>query len=505
MEVVASSVVLAVLTLLLFLVWRKASYWSSRGVPYVSAYISFGYTIYWIFRKHEQLWIMVDKSYQRYKDKGYYGLYGLDFKPSLMVGNPELVKRVMVQDFDYFHDRRIIDLTDKDIYFKEMLTMVSGNHWKGVRSVVTPTFTSGKMRKMFPLVLEKADAMMQHFRNIHHQKNVSVKMKFSFSRYVMDVIAACAFGIECNSIENEEEEFSKMAAEINKINARSVIRGMAVFFLPKFVRKVLDINLTTPAGLFFRDVVIQTMKLRQESGIKRGDFLDLMLEQRQEQLHQDDKTPKYPLKDDTIIAQSMLFLVAGFDTTANTLAFTAFHLAKHPHIQQRLREEVQNIVKEHGSLTYQAIMEAQYLDACISETLRLNPPAALTERQCTKDYCLPGTDVIISKGIMVTIPIWSLQNDPQYWTNPTEFNPDRFLPDNKPNLISGTYLPFGLGPRNCVGMRFALMESKLVLAKLVENFDLRPDPASPELQFSIVAMRPKEDINLILTPITTSV
>nr|XP_053627662.1 cytochrome P450 9e2-like [Cherax quadricarinatus] len=444
-------------------------------------------------------------TYHWYEGIGYCGLYGPDLKPSLLVSNPELVKRVMVQDFDYFHDRRIIDLTDKDMYLKEMLIIVSGNHWKGIRSVVTPTFTSGKMRKMFPLVLEKADALVQHFRNIHHQKDVSVKMKFSFSRYVMDVIAACAFGIECNSIENEEAEFSKMVAEISKINVRSVIRGMAVLLLPKFVREALNINLTTRASCFFRDLVIQTMKLRQESGIKRGDFLDLMLEQRQEQLHQDGKTPKYPVKDETIIAQSMLFLMAGYDTTANTLAFTAFHVAKHPHIQQRLREEVQNIVKEHGSLTYQAIMEAQYLDACISGSQRLKPNAIYISATIYLSYSLPGTDVIIPKGIMVTIPIWSLQNDPQYWTNPTEFNPDRFLPDNKHNLISGTYLPFGLGPRNCVGMRFALMESKLVLAKLVENFELRPDPASPELQYSLIAMMPKKDINLILTPITTSI
>ncbi|MDK2413634.1 cytochrome P450, partial [Aphanizomenon sp. 202] len=84
---------------------------------------------------------------------------------------------------------------------------------------------------------------------------------------------------------------------------------------------------------------------------------------------------------------------AGYDTTASTLAFASILLAKHPEIQQRLRQEMSEMVEEHGDITYQGIMEAKYLDACVMETLRLYPPGLFLERKCIKEYKIPGTDV----------------------------------------------------------------------------------------------------------------
>lgn len=496
MELSTWRVLCAVVTLLVVYCWRKLSYWSSRGVPSVPILRTMLKDTFKLVIRKIPIWKLENEIYHEYGGSNYVGIYNVQLKPSLMIRDPDLVKRIMIQDFDHFPDRLLIDTTDQDDYVREMLTMVSGSHWKNLRCIMSPTFTSGKMRRMYPLLTVKADILMKHFTHLHHTA-AYVNMKASFAHYVMDVIATCAFGIDCNTIENQNEEFSRKAGELFQTNARAFIKAFALLLLPKIVTSALGVRLASPAMDFFRDVIVETIKLR-EGQPQRGDFLDLMLEQR---ANQTSLNPKYPLKDVTIVAQSVIFLVVGHETTANMLAFTTFLLAKHPHQQRRLREELRALLKEHGCLSYQTVMEAPFLDACISESLRLYPPLATNSRECRKDYILPGTNVEIKKGHRVTLPVWCLQHDPRYWSNPEEFCPDRFLPENKPSIINGTYLPFGLGPRNCIGMRFALMESKLVLARTVLEFEMSPAPGHEELDLSIVTMKPKDDLRLILTPI----
>ncbi|KAG7157258.1 Cytochrome P450 6k1-like 10 [Homarus americanus] len=423
------------------------------------------------------LMFLFTQTYHENEGNNFVGGYEI-FKPSLIVRDPGLVKRIMIQDFDHFSERRTISNSKKDECFREMLFLINGSHWKGVRSIMSPTFTSGRMRQMYHLVEEKADALIERLQR-HCQEKSFVKTKTIYARYVMDVIGTCAFGIECNSINNEEEEFCKKASELNAISARGILRGIALLTLPNSVLNAIGISFTTPPFLFFQRVVEETIKNR-EMGVKRGDFLDLLLEQREEQSNSNTKTPKYPIKDSTIVAQSVLFLIVGHDTTAGTMAFVSYYLARNPHLQHRLRQELRDIVEEHGTLTYQTIMEAPFLDAIFSG-----------------DEQLPGTDVILKKGQHVTVPVWSLQNDPRYWTNPDQFLPDRFLPENNHNVISGTYLPFGLGPRNCIGMRFAFMEAKLALAKVILKFEMSLAPGHEELKLSVVAMKPTDDIMLV--------
>ncbi|KAG7170442.1 cytochrome P450 6a18-like 2 [Homarus americanus] len=418
------------------------------------------------------LMFLFTQTYHENEGNNFVGAYEI-FKPSLIVRDPGLVKRIMIQDFDHFSERRTFGNSKKDECLREMLFLINGSHWKGVRSIMSPTFTSGRMRQMYHLVEEKADALIERLQR-HCQEKSFVKTKTIYARYVMDVIGTCAFGIECNSINNEEEEFCKKASELNAISARGILRGIALLTLPNSVLNAIGISFTTPPFLFFQRVVEETIKNR-EMGVKRGDFLDLLLEQREEQSNSNTKTPKYPIKDSTIVAQSVLFLIVGHDTTAGTMAFVSYYLARNPHLQHRLRQELRDIV----------------------EVRTFTLPDVTSFTRTFYQLLLPGTDVILKKGQQVTVPVWSLQNDPCYWTNPDQFLPDRFLPENNHNVISGTYLPFGLGPRNCIGMRFAFMEAKLALAKVILKFEMSLAPGHEELKLSVVAMKPTDDIMLV--------
>ncbi|XP_037094220.1 probable cytochrome P450 6a14 [Pollicipes pollicipes] len=120
-----------------------------------------------------------------------------------------------------------------------------------------------------------------------------------------------------------------------------------------------------------------------------------------------------------------------------------------------------------------------YLDRVLSETLRLYSPATRLERECTKDYTLPGTNVHLPKGTLVQIPVLVLHRDPDHYPDPLRFDPDRFLPEEREKRHPCAYLPFGQGPRNCIAMRFALFEAKVALAALLQKATLLSTEKSP--------------------------
>lgn len=155
-----------------------------------------------------------------------------------------------------------------------------------------------------------------------------------------------------------------------------------------------------------------------------------------------------------LFRKSFLFFIAGFDTSSTLLSFVAYELSANPDIQQKLYEEVEETHKSLGGnkLTYNAVQNMKYLDMVISETLRLWPPAPNTDRLCVKDYNYDDGQCkfTIEKGTVLLIPIIGLHLDEKYWDNPAKFNPERFSDDNKNNITPGAYVPFGVGPRNCI-------------------------------------------------------
>ncbi|KAG7156545.1 cytochrome P450 6a20-like [Homarus americanus] len=351
--------VVGVLMALAYSRWRH-SYWSSRGVP-TPPIIPFLGHIHALFLKGLKPLLYENEVYSKYGGSTFCGKYEM-FRPILVVGDLELMKHITVKDFDYFTDRRNFTLTNEgDDVMNDMITNKTGNEWKTLRSIMTPTFTSGKMRGMYPLVCDKADDLVS-FSLKEAANNPHIDMKHNFGRFTMDTIASCAFGIE----------------------------------------------------YFFAEVVKETIAAR-EKGAKRGDFLDLLME-----AGKDNPEKKQVLNYKSILAQSILFLIAGYDTTASTLAFASFFLAKNSTHQQHLRKELQGIVKEHGDLTYQGIMEAKFLDACL------------------------------------------------------------------------------------LAMRFALMEAKVALGKMILAADLQLAPGYEEMEveFGVGILRPKNGVNLILKPLS---
>ena len=426
-----------------------------------------------------------DWIYNKQGGKKYCGYIEMS-RPVLYVGDLDLIRAITIKDFEYFTDRRELVISED---FSEMLQVLNGKQWKDTRAVMSPTFSSSKLRAMFQLCLDNASNLNDYVES-EMKRADEIELKDCFGRFTMDNIASCAFGVNCNSFQDPNSEFAKNAAELFKApKGYAAVRLTLVVTLGNAVLKYLPDPLKA-VNQFFSRVVNRTLQQRNSGG-PRKDFLQLLLDTK-------DKDGNRVLTPSSIVAQSVLFFIVGYDTTAKLLTFAAYCLATNPEVQEAIHAEIDEVLERHGGqLTYEAIGEMSHLDRAISETLRLYPPAVRIERQSSKEYTLPGTNLTIPCGTIVQMPIFVLHRDPDHFPDPLRFDPDRFLPEEKEKRHPCAYMPFGSGPRNCIAMRFALFEAKVALVAVLRKNRLEPGPRTPPppmpLSGDSFLLSPKDD------------
>ncbi|XP_077285508.1 uncharacterized protein LOC143910785 [Arctopsyche grandis] len=432
----------------------------------------------------------------------YIGLFD-NWRPLIMIKDLELMKQVGIKDFDHFHDHRSFTGGSSDDLFGCNLFVMKGDRWKEMRAALSPAFTSSKMRNMFVFIEECARNMADYYMNekdIKEKGLMEIEVKDSVSRYTNDVIASAAFGIQVNSIKDRDNEFYKLGRLGSDFSGIQLLKFFGFSLIPK-VMSFFKIPFTRPVVTkFFKNLVTDAIKNREESGLIRHDLINLLMEAKKGTLEHDatketseagfatvqesvigQQKVVRKWTDTELTAQAFLFFIAGFETSATSITFFFYEMVRNPDIQKRLQEEIDDILlKSEGKLTYTDVQNMKYLDMTISETLRMWPPAAATDRVCTKSFVLPpphknsNKSYTVSVNELVWIPIYSLLHDPKYFPNPGKFDPERFSDENKSSIDPITYLPFGIGPRNCIGSRFALMEIKLIAFHLLSKFDIVP-------------------------------
>ena len=179
--------------------------------------------------------------------------------------------------------------------------------------------------------------------------------------------------------------------------------------------------------------------------------------------------------DDALIRDQLLTMfIAGHDTSTALLAWTLYLLGKHPNVMARVRDEIDAHLKGEAP-TIENTARLRYLQCVIDETLRLYPPIHLGTRRILNNLQFQGYD--LPEGKRANYSIYLTHRNPNHWPDPGVFNPDRFLHENERSRQPYTYLPFGGGPRNCIGAAFAQVEAKIVIACLIQTFDFTLDPA----------------------------
>nr|UZE89951.1 cytochrome P450 CYP9GN2 [Chrysoperla zastrowi sillemi] len=385
--------------------------------------------------------------------------------------------------------------------------------WRDMRNILTPVFTGSKLRGLVQLISNCGEKTVNHLVEELKEKNtklLKIDIMDTTTRFTNDVIATSAFGIEVNSIKDPKNDFFMAGREIIRF---PMWRFFMMFFLPA-VSKILDIRLAPRYVYdFLFNIINETIRVREEKNIVRPDMVHLLIEARKEQkkviqqkqAQNEDVSvlTKNLLTNEDIVAQGFIFFFAGYGNVAVILSFAAYELAVHPEIQKRLQDEISHVLNENnGQLDYDAIKKMKYLDMVLSETLRKWPPLPIIDRECTKAYQIKSDDLTIdlAPGMGVQIPIAGFHYDPKYYPNPEKFDPERFSDENKANMNPYVYMPFGLGPRVCVAVRFVMIETKIFLIHLLRQFDVVVTEKTPipMVLKSGNVIRPKDDFNLAL-------
>lgn len=453
------TLVAAILFYIYFNITKKYDYWRKRNVPYVKPSFIFGnYKDYILLRKFSGK--VAQEICQQFADEPYVGsFYGTD--PALLIKDPNLIKLVMAKDFYYFSQREISQHIHKENVSKNLF-LTGGDTWKVLRQNLTPLFTSAKMKNMFPLISSCASSL-QTVLNKEVSKSNVVEMKSFASRYTMECIGTCVFGINTGTLTNESS--SNIFTVIgHKLFENSNISGLKLVTRSMWPSLFYGLGfqlMPTEVKDFFHKVATQTFKNRDYQSSSRNDFIDLILSWKNNQNIQGDGMANVITKekekvtldvdDNLLISQCIMFFGAGFETTATTLTFLFYELAKNQEAQSRLIDEVDSYYKKHeGKIEYDCLNEMPFVQACVNETLRLYPVLGIITREVAEDYTLP-TGLHLEKGTRVHIPVYYIQRNPKHFPKPDEFRPERFYGDEEKNITPYTFMPFGEGSRICIG------------------------------------------------------
>lgn len=354
---------LAVLIILLSLIYwyikRSFSYWKSRGVPHNKPTIPHGNVK--DIGKTLGFVEFTQKYYMKFR--GTSKLCGIYFftRPVALLLDLDLIKTILVKEFSTFSDRSFY-FNDKDDPLSGHLVALNGEKWKNVRTKITPTFTSGKMKYTFPTITAVGERLTS-FMNETIAESTELEMKNILSRFTMDVIGTCAFGIECDTLKDGENDFYRMGrTAITKPRHNQRLTFLLINDFKRVARFFGVKTIRDDVTAFFMNVVRNTIEYREKNNIQRNDFMDLLIKLKNEDNHGD---VTKGLTVNQIAAQSFLFFIAGYETSSTTMLFALYELALNPEIQTKLRNEIQSAFKKHENFTYEMMMDIPYLDQTI--------------------------------------------------------------------------------------------------------------------------------------------
>nr|ABF06544.1 CYP4AY1 [Ips paraconfusus] len=382
------------------------------------------------------------------------------------------------------------------------LLISGGEEWRNSRKILTPAFHF-TILEQFIEVFEDATQVLGDVLSAEVTSKGVVDIYPYLTRYTLDVICQTSMGVKLNIQQQSHSDYINAVAEMGKIIVERAFNPLKVYdftyiFTSDYWKEKQYVKLLHQVSnsiIEQRRQALEDQKFpEREGGKKKMAFLDHLLQYRDEQ--------GKPLSDAFIRHEVDTVMFAGHDTTAVALAFALYLLAKHPEVQAKARAEAREIVEGREKLTIKDIQNLNYLDLVVKETLRLYPSVPFYSRALKEDMVYQEGK-ILPKGLVVLIVAYTVNRNPAVYQNPDQFIPTRFL-DKEP--VPFSLLSFSAGPRNCIGQKFALLELKVALSKLLLRFEfVIPDSdASEPVVEAVTVLKPKNGIRIKLNKLGSS-
>ncbi|XP_044728026.1 cytochrome P450 6k1-like [Chrysoperla carnea] len=432
----------------------KFTYWKRKGVQSFPVTIPSGNILQILVcrKSYTSVFTEIYKKINGAYAGIYFGLF-----PVLFVKDPEIIKDVLIKKFDHFQNRGV-HFDEKHEPLSAHLFRIEGEKWKTMRRKLTPAFSSGKLKWMTDIIFDCGNNLRSLLNDVCDGDNINFSI--ICHKYATDVIASVGFGYEANSLKDDQSVFYHFASDIKSLNPLKKFVQQCVLFVPELLRLIPMRQQSKESEVFFLKTIDETVKYREENNKTRNDFMQLLINM---------KNQENEITMRELAAQAYVFYIAGLETSNHTLSYTLYYLAKYPEIQAKLLEEIDATFDTDEKFTYENINGMMYLEMVLLESLRLRPTLSMLNRVCNKPYTIPNTSVTIDVGTKILISIIDLQTDPKYFPNPDKFDPERFSPANKSKIPSYCYMPFGEGPRKCIGERQGKFQTKIGLISILRD------------------------------------
>ncbi|XP_027074355.1 cytochrome P450 CYP72A616 [Coffea arabica] len=419
--------------------------------------------------------------------------------PRLNIMDPDIIKEVLANKQGHFGITPLA-LNPLILILTEGLTLLEGETWATHRRIMTPAFNSEKLKGMVSIFAESCVLLVEKWKkSIALGGTCEIDVWPEFQDLTGDIISRTAFG----SNFDEGNQILKLQRELQGL----VVEAMQSLYIPglRFIptrknrrRKSLDKNITS----MLRSLIERKETLMRTGQTNTDDLLGLLLQSNDENSlqssPQNKNGNKMTIKE--IIEECKQFYIAGQETTSSLLTWTMIILAMHPEWQEQAREEVLALCgKQHPDA--KTISQLKTVTMILHEVLRLYPPAIALYKHTYQETKIGNLS--LPAGVDLTLPLLLIHHDPELWgSDAEEFKPERFSEGlSKASKNQLAFFPFGWGPKTCIGQNFALMEAKIALSIILQNFSFELSPSYTHAPNTVMTLQPQHGAPIILKEI----
>lgn len=365
------------------------------------------------------------------------------------------------------------------------LLLAEGDMWRGQRRALAPLFSPRNVQGFQRSMATVADDLIVRWNRQRDGRRIDVAHEMA--RVTLRILARTIFS---DGLTRTTDEFARMVTDY--LGAIGRLDPLDVLDAPEWIPRIGRVR-ARPALRFFEAAVDQMIEERRaqlagDAARAPRDLLTLLLEAA-------DPETGEGLNEDEVKANIVTFIAAGHETTSNALTWALYLLSQDPRSLARVEAEVDAVLPD-GVVAPEMLDRLVHTRAVLDEALRLYPPAATISRQA-RDADQLG-DLRVKAGTQIVISPWVLHRHSLLWDDPHHFRPDRFLPEAKRGIDRFAYLPFGAGPRICIGASFALQEATTILATILRSYRLVPEPGHPIVPVQRISLRPKDGMPMRL-------
>lgn len=382
-----------------------------------------------------------------------------------LVNHPDFVRHVLVDNNRNYSKETHTNQAFNSVVAEGLLTS-EGETWRKQRRMMQPAFHHTRLEPLDAMISEATDAMLERWSDLR-QQNAPVDIAREMAALTLTITTRALFGVVLGDQVREIGEMVNRAVQyLEKPSDPRVVQSMSEL----------------------QAVVAHIVRQRRDHFQDGGDLLSSMM------LAHDTVTGE-AMSDQQLGDQIMTLMLAGYETTASALTWTWHLLSQNPAAVERLRAESRATLGGR-SPRYGDLQNLPFTQQVLNESMRMFPPAWILGRRALGEDEIGG--YYIAPGSVIAICIYTLHRHPRFWHEPDVFDPDRFLPDNSAGRHRFAFIPFGAGPRQCIGNTFGLMEASLVIANVAQHFDLRLIPGTEVQPQPVFVLRPARDLMMSL-------